>query len=219
MAALPDGGFVVADEYGPSLLFVSAAGVVRERWTPEGLDIPGAGCPVHQRLPAASLKRRLNRGFEAVAASADGARLFLALQSPIKGERAVRIWVLDAASGALLGEHAYPLDPPHSFRADAEDGPVDRSDLKVCELVWLGPDRLLVLERITRTSRLYAVRLDRERLHKTPVFDSDLAGEVCADIEGVALLSPDTLLLVNDNDFGVEGAVTRFYRLRFAAPI
>ena len=43
--------------------------------------------------------------------------------------------------------------------------------------------------------------------------------EVAADLEGMAILSDDELILVSDNDFGVEGAETSFWRLRFDAPV
>jgi hypothetical protein len=35
----------------------------------------------------------------------------------------------------------------------------------------------------------------------------------------MALLSPSELILVNDNDFGVEGAETSFWRVSFDQPI
>ena len=156
VAALADGGFWVSEEYGPSLLRVDADGVVTARWTPEGLALPGA----EPRLPAAARRRRLNRGFEGLCLSADERWLYAVFQSALEGEAATAtaIWKLDARSGALTGEYAYPFDPPASFARDAADG-TDAGDLKVCELVWLGPDRLLVLERITRDARLYAVDL------------------------------------------------------------
>ena len=34
--------------------------------------------------------------------------------------------------------------------------------------------------------------------------------------EGLAVLGPRTLLLVNDNDFGIEGVRTRFWRVELA---
>ena len=40
--------------------------------------------------------------------------------------------------------------------------------------------------------------------------------ELDADLEGMILLSPRTLLLVNDNDFGIEGTRTRFWRIDLA---
>ena len=35
----------------------------------------------------------------------------------------------------------------------------------------------------------------------------------------MAILSSSRLLLVNDNDFGTEGAETSFWRIDFAAPV
>ena len=51
-------------------------------------------------------------------------------------------------------------------------------------------------------------------LAKTLLFTSDDFPEVTADLEGMALLSPTELLLVSDNDFGVMGAETQFWRVR-----
>ena len=97
--------------------------------------------------------------------------------------------------------------------------------------------QFLVLERVSLSTRIYRISLgDEHRLpesHLDPatrptieelsaagaldlpgvdkrlVFDSDLAEEISADLEGMAILSPTELLLVNDNDFGVEGAATQ----------
>lgn len=218
VAALADGGFWVSEEYGPSLLRVDPQGRVLVRWTPEGLDLPDAEAV----LPAAALRRRLNRGFEGLTISGDERRLYVVFQSALAGEpqTATTIWKLDAATGRLMAECSYPFDPPESFTADAKAGEATLDDLKVCELVWLGPDRLLVLERMTRSARLYRVDLSAPGpLAKDLVFSTDARDDVAADLEGVALLSDRELLLVTDNDFGVEGAETRFYRLTFATPL
>jgi hypothetical protein len=218
VAALADGGFWVSEEYGPSLLRVDARGAVRKRWVPPGIELPGAE-PV---LPAAALQRRLNRGFEGVAVSGDEAWLYVVFQSALVGEARTQttIWKLSADDGSLAADYSYPFDPPQSFTADAAAGEATPEDLKVCELVWTGPDRLLVLERITRSARIHAVDVSRPGpLTKTLVFSTDDAPQVAQDLEGMALLGPNELLLVTDNDFGVEGAETRFYRLTFDAPL
>lgn len=218
IAALADGGFWVCEEYGPSLMQVDADGLVRRRWTPPGAATPG-GEPV---LPAEASRRRLNRGFEGVAISSDERWLYAVFQSALLGDRpeATTIWTLDAGTGALAAAHAYPFDPPESFTADAAAGEVEAADLKVCDLVWTGPERLLVLERISRSARIYQVDLSAPgTLAKTLIFSTDDHPEVGADLEGMALLSDRELLLATDNDFGTEGAATRFYRLRFKAPL
>lgn len=201
VAALADGGFWICEEYGPSLLRVDAEGVVRWRFTP-----PDAG------------RRRKNRGFEGVAASPDERWIYVLFQSGLEGDdpMATRIWKLDARDGAMAGDFAYPFDPPESFD---EEEPVQPDDLKACELVCVGPDRLLVLERVTCSARIYRVDLGATPLAKTCVFSTADHPQVAPDLEGVALMSDRELLIATDNDFGVEGAETRFYRLRYDAPL
>lgn len=218
LAALRDGGFWVCDEYGPSLMKVDPTGLVHRRWTPPGVAMPGA----EPLLPAQASRRRLNRGFEGVAISNDERWLYAVFQSSFVGEarEQTTIWTLDAATGALAATHAYAFDPPASFTTDALAGEATAADLKVCDLVWTGPDRLLVLERITRSARIYRVDLSTPGpLTKTLVFSTDDHPEVAQDLEGVALMGERELLVASDNDFGVEGARTRFYRLRFEDPL
>jgi hypothetical protein len=254
IAARADGSFWVGDEFGPSLVRLDPEGQVLTRWVPEGCGIAGAAYPVEPRLPAIAARRQLNRGFEAICLSADEKCLFLAFQSPLAHPdeaaharaRHVRLWRLDAATGAILAQYLYPLDPPASFRRDAARGRLAWSDLKVSEICLLGGNRLLVLERGSETTKIYRVGLDPDRvlppehldiatrptleelsaggaalpaLDKQLLFTTDDAPEIAADLEGMAILSPTELLLVNDNDFGVEGAETGFWRVRFERPL
>ncbi|HVR91930.1 MAG TPA: esterase-like activity of phytase family protein [Novosphingobium sp.] len=259
IAACPDGTFFVGDEYGPSLLHIDAQGRVLVRWVPAGLEplFARADYPVVGVLPAIASLRRLNRGFEGLVLSPDARSLYLAFQSPLahpdesahrKAEH-VRLWQLDTANGEVTAQYLYPLDPPSSFRRDTERGEFTRADVKVSELAMIGPDRLLVLERGSATSKLYAVRLcpscavgaehldiattptieelsslgELENrlpvLQKSLVMSTDDLQELDADLEGMILLSPRTLLLVNDNDFGVEGIRTRFWRIDLSADL
>ena len=59
-----------------------------------------------------------------------------------------------------MAEYLYPFDKPDSFLRDAELGDMHWRDLKVSELVALGGNRLLVLERGSATTKLYTVLLD-----------------------------------------------------------
>jgi len=43
--------------------------------------------------------------------------------------------------------------------------------------------------------------------------------EIGPDLEGLTLLDDRMILLVNDNELGVEGAATRFWRVKLARPI
>jgi hypothetical protein len=252
IAAPADGGFWVGDEYGPSLVRLDPDGRVLARLVPEGTALDGA----EARLPAIAARRQINRGFEAIALSGDGHWLYLAFQSPLahpdeaahEQGRHVRLWRLDAATGGLAAQYLYPLDPPATFLRDRAEGPVERSDLKVSELCWAGPDTLLVLERGSRTTKIYRIalseRFELDPSHLDPatrptveelsareggpglpvlakrlLFTTDDAPGIAADLEGMAILSPSELLLVNDNDFGVEGAQTGFWRVRFDEPL
>ncbi|HEU0097948.1 MAG TPA: esterase-like activity of phytase family protein [Allosphingosinicella sp.] len=160
--------------------------------------------------------------------------------------RHVRLWKLDSATGELAGQYLYPLDPPETFLRDQATKPLERSDLKLSELCWAGDGSLLVLERGSETTKIYrvapepasalpavhadiATRPTVEELSagdiglpvlaKSLLFSTDDAPEVGADLEGMAILSPSELLLVNDNDFGVEGAETGFWIVRFDRPV
>ncbi len=252
LAALEDGGFWASDEFGPSLVRLDNEGRVLKRLVPEGTGLDGADYPVEACLPAIAARRQINRGFEAIALSADGRWLFVAFQSPLahpdeaahERGRHVRLWRLDSATGAVAAQYLYPLDPPEAFRRDRKRGPLERSDLKISELCPVGRESLLVLERGSESTKIYRVTPDDSStlpsehldaatrptveelsardggpglpvLAKRLLFDTDEAPEVGSDLEGMAILSPRELLLVNDNDFGVEGAETGFWRVRF----
>ena len=169
IVAMSDGTFWVGDEYGPSLLHVGPDGQVLQRWVPKGLEkaLKGADYDVKPVLPAIALRRRINRGFEAVAVSPDERWLYLVFQSPLahpgvaafENARHVRIWKLDARTGAFGAQFLYPLDAPATFLRDQKAGDVAMSDVKVSEIAVIGPDRLLILERISRTTKIYEVKL------------------------------------------------------------
>lgn len=257
IAAMPDGSFWIGDEYGPSLLKVDRSGKVLMRWVPEGEERTVAGAPYETAavLPAIAAARQVNRGFEALTLSAEGKRLTLAFQSPLAhpdvgahaAARHIRLMEIDTETAVLLGQWAYRLEEPAQFRRDAAEDTVKPSDVKVSELTRIDEERLLVLERVSHSTKLFVIRLDpalrlpdehalpgtRPTLEelsagpdfplpevgKTLLFDSDHHPEVSKDLEGMTLLDERTLLLVNDNDFGIEGAETTFWRVKFAEPI
>ena len=259
IVALSDGTFWIGDEYGPSLLQVGPDGQVLQRWVPKGREksLKTADYPVKGVLPAIAARRRINRGFEALAVSPDERWLYVVFQSPLahpgvaafKGGRHVRVWKLDARTGAVAAQFLYPLDEPETFVRDRKAGEVELNDIKVSEAAAIGLDRLLILERISRTTKIYRVdlapRLEVPAVHmdpktrptleqasaadkpfdaapvlaKTLVLSTDDAPELDRDLEGMVVLSAHELLLVNDNDFSVEGARTRFWRIRLKAAL
>ena len=163
-----------------------------------------------------------------------------------KSARHVRLWELDS-DGRMLGQYLYPFDEPQSFVRDCEKEKIGWHDLKICELTAVGERTLLVLERSSETCKIYRVELadqlrlpDEHRdmatrptveelsaedgnfdlpvLAKRLLFTSDDHRQVAADIEGMTLLDDRSLLLVSDNDYGVEEKKTSFFRLVFDEP-
>ncbi|WP_369382484.1 esterase-like activity of phytase family protein [Streptomyces sp. cg36] len=237
-----DGTFWLVDEYGPSLVHVSARGEVLTRYVPRGLNLKGADYPVVESLPAILLKRKTNRGFEGLA-QLPGGDLVLAVQSPLSvpdatagnGSRNTRLLRFSPKKRAVRAEYAYRFDP-----VDVVDpSQHDTSELKISSLVALGGDKLLVQERTDKTSRVHRVTLPHGRgilagawddpatspsyeqlddpaaakvpvLRKTLVADFGKVPGVPGKIEGIALTGPDTLALINDNDFGMSDGPEAF---------
>ncbi len=157
--------------------------------------------------------------------------------------RNVRLFKIERQSGNLVGEWVYQLDDPRSFGLDPSER---QSDPRISELTALGLDRLLVLERTEGTTKLHEITLDGATnilgsrwddpanrptleqsndlaavsvtpLRKTLRFDTarDLK-DAPAKIEGMAFLADGTLLLINDNDFGIRGDETKIILIRSA---
>jgi hypothetical protein len=58
-----------------------------------------------------------------------------------------------------------------------------------------------------------------EPLEKTPMFDSRMFPSLPSRIEGMAILSPQEIVLINDNEFAIDGGRTQMYRLTLPQPI
>lgn len=258
LVRLPDGSFWIGEEYAPSLLEVAPDGTIRRRLVPAGVeaDLAKADYPVAGVLPAILAKRQLNRGIENLAISPDGAFLYLLMQSPLanpdvdafRRSPVSRLVKLERATGKVVGEYLYGEDAPASFRADTLKPNAAQGEVRMSEMTALGRDRLLVLERIAKTTKLYlvdltdavpvparfddpATRPTLEQLapdafaanglkpvDKTLLLDSADLKDMPSKIEGMALLSDSELVVVTDSDFGIDGARTQMLRLRFPAP-
>ncbi|MDN3259300.1 esterase-like activity of phytase family protein [Streptomyces sp. CSDS2] len=159
-----DGTFWLADEYGPSLVHVSARGRVLARYVPEGPALTGTDYPVVEALPSVLLHRKTNRGFEGLA-QLPGGDLVMALQSPLSlpdadagdASRTTRLLRFSPREKAVTAEYAYRFDPV----GVVDPGEDDTSELKISSVVAVGRDRLLVEERTDKSARLQLVRLGR----------------------------------------------------------
>ncbi|MDG4865700.1 esterase-like activity of phytase family protein [Streptomyces sp. T-3] len=160
-----DGSFWLVDEYGPSLVHVSARGQVLTRYVPEGLKLTGADYPVVEALPGVLLHRKTNRGFEGLA-QLPGGDLVMAVQSPLSlpdedaGEASLtaRLLRFSPRKEQVTAEYAYRFDPVNVV----DPGEDDTSELKISSVVAIGHDSLLVQERTDKAARLHRVRLDRK---------------------------------------------------------
>ncbi len=249
LVRLTDGTFWVADENGPSITHVHADGRIITRYVPAGTakDYEGARYDVVDSLPAILSKRQLNRGIESLTVSPDENFLFVMMQSPLanpdtdafRKARNTRILKIERTSMQVVGEYVYVMDEPQSFRRDPSDSPADP---RVSEILAIGPEKLIVLERTEATTKLYEVDLSSAtNIHGTPwddvkteptleqialkdaaiepvskrlLFDSADFPAVAGKTEGMALLDRASLAIINDDDFGIGGANTQIVVIR-----
>ena len=241
---LSDGSFWIGEEYGPSILHISADGRVLERWVPQGVKstLDGAGYKVEEKLPAILRMRPLNRGIESMAASPDEKFLYFAMQSPLsnpdkaayKKGRHLRIFKIDRQAGQVIGEYVYVIDTADTFVMDNQKKKRKQNDVKISELTAVGTDELVVLERISSTTKFYRVDLASganilgtqwddpsttptleqsdiatvDTLDKKLLMNTDDRGGMMKKIEGLAWFGQDQWIMVNDNDFGIASDPT-----------
>jgi len=151
---LPGGGFILVEEYGPSVVIVNATGNVLKRYTPGTKTWPLANYSVSDTLPTVLKERRANRGLESIALSPDGRTAYAVMQSPLGSTaagspfrdsllvRILRMDISDPLNLQVTGEFVHFLRPPTEYPA----GNFAR-DLKVSAADWVSEDRILILER------------------------------------------------------------------------
>jgi hypothetical protein len=244
IAVLKDGSLWISDENGPSLMQLDTEGRIQRRFVPTGTekDFAAADYETVGSLPALLTKRSLNRGIESLGLSPDEAALYFLMQNPLanpdaktyQGAVNSRLYKLDRVSGKLLGEWVYPMDPIATY--PGEKNP-NNSTVRISEMMVLSGDRVIVLERTEKTTRLYEVALTADgnilgsawddvattpsleatpadnpttkALKKTIRFDSAAYPEVPVKLEGMALAGDGRLMLMNDDDFGIDGGTTK----------
>ena len=243
LVRLADGTYWVGEENAPSIVHIDADGRIIKRLVPKGMegDFAGANYTVEGKLPALLARRQTNRGIESMAVSPDEKFLYFAVQSPLANPDAktyaasanTRLFKFDRAGETLVGEFLYVFDKPETFIKDKSK---KQSDVKLSEMMATGLDRVIVLERINKTTKLYEVALDgatnvlgtawdaaatTPSLEATPVdrskivplakvlkFTTDQHKNFPDKIEGLARLGDGSTAMINDDDFGIEGART-----------
>ena len=246
---LADGTFWIGDENGPSIAHFSADGRMITRHVPQGTEgeFAGAKYDVKGTLPAILAKRPINRGIEFMAVSPDENFLYFIMQNALANPdvktyqqaKNIRLFKIERASMKVVGEYVYTLDDPGTFRRDPSKR---QNDPRISELMAIGLDRLIVLERTDQTTKLYEVELGGATniagtrwddattlpsLEATTVADAKITAvpktlrldtanfpDIVGKTEGMALLGDGALAVINDDDYGIAGGRTQIVVLR-----
>ncbi|MBK1613298.1 PEP-CTERM sorting domain-containing protein [Rubrivivax gelatinosus] len=226
-----DGHYWFGDEFGPFLLETDASG----RLLGAPIPLPGVRSPQNPEVLAGSASANLGSsgGFEGMALSRDGKKLYALLEKTVAGDadKTLRINEFDLATRAYTGvRYVYPLAP---------DGTA------IGDMTAVDEHRFIVIERngSTATSgtpfkKLYLIDIEGVQaggtVKKTELVDlmaiadpDDLNSDGSSTfslpyttIEDVLPLDARTLLVINDNNFPYGGGRalasddTEFIRIR-----
>lgn len=168
MVKTSKGDFWISDEYSPSIVHADSNGKIIVRYVPTGFEgnLSKANYKVEGKLPAILVKRHKNRGIESLALSPDEKYLYFAMQSPLENpdkdtynkSRFVRLFKMNIDNPSDIKEYVYELDTPDTFKLDDA---TKQNKVKVSEIRTIGEDKLLVLERISNTTKIYEVDLSK----------------------------------------------------------
>ena len=171
-----NGNILVSDEYGPSIVEFNRAGVEVRRFTVPANILPRnavSGTPNFAGDAGNTAGKQTNRGFEGLAISPDGKYAYATLQSAMLDEGAgngqyTRIVKYDMATGEAVAQYAFKFETTGQGRG-------------VSELVALGNDKFLILERNNRGVGIGATLANADK----NVFQIDLNG--ATDISTLSL--------------------------------
>ncbi len=171
-----NGNILISDEYGPSLIEFNRNGEEVRRFTPPANIIPRnavSGTPNFANDAGNTAGRVTNRGFEGLAISPDGKFAYATLQSAMYDEggsngQFTRIVKYDMATGEAVGQFAYRFETTGQGRG-------------VSELVALGDDKFLILERNNRGVGIGATLGSADK----SIFQIDLNG--ATDVTGISI--------------------------------
>jgi alkaline phosphatase len=189
---LPDGKFLLSEEYSPSILVVATNGRVLMRYTPTSKPLPKATYPVKAILPEIFAHRRDNKGFENLALSADGKFAYALLQTPMgaaaearyAASRVIRMVKLDVSNpldAKVVGEYLALTSPAAEYSAKQKQEKISWSDAD-----WIAPDKLVVIEHGKGWVKLRLVDFsEATNLLKHPDESSLRFEEAIADLAGL----------------------------------
>ncbi|BAY21903.1 5'-nucleotidase/2',3'-cyclic phosphodiesterase [Calothrix sp. NIES-2100] len=199
-----NGNFFVSDEYGPSIYEFDPTGKFVRAFTPPSNVIPKLnGSPYYAGDVTATTGRQDNRGYEGLAISPDGTKLFAVFQDPLQEEgtpngrssRNVRIVRYDVATGQSDAQYIYQLESLSDINARIPGTTNDFGstaqgrNIGISSIVSLNNTQLLVLERDNR-----GVGVDPASnlpIGSKRVYQIDLTG--ATDVSGISLAGTNTL--------------------------
>jgi hypothetical protein len=174
------GRFFIGEENATGLVEVAADGRILKRFVPAGTEQeyinpmqgPPAGYVVEGVLPELLAKRRINRGIESMAVSKDFRFLYFIVQSPLdhpdtsvrdtKNIRLYKAALTPRPHGSaikVVGEWVYTLDGVDVLKGVGVTDANRVGDLRVSEMMSLGDERFLVIERTDQATALYEIDL------------------------------------------------------------
>jgi hypothetical protein len=174
------GRFFIGEENATGFVEVAKDGRILKRHVPAGTEHeytaptqgPPAGYVVEGSLPELLAKRRVNRGIESMAVSQDFRFLYFIVQSPLdhpntsvrdtKNIRLYKAAVEPRPNGSkirVVGEWVYTLDGVDVLQSVGVTDAVRIRDLRVSEMMWIGKERFLIIERTDQATALYEIDL------------------------------------------------------------
>jgi len=166
LTVLPNGNYLVADEYGPSVIEFDITGKqVRSFAVPANMVPKETGGTINyvDGRPIIVTGRQDNRGYEGITVSPDGSKAYGIMQDPLVNEgasndgrrsRNLRIVEYDVASGLPTKQYVYELEslttinprtPGDTFSATNQG-----RSIGVSSIMSLPDGRLVVIERDNR---------------------------------------------------------------------
>lgn len=206
LTLLPNGNYLVADEYGPSVYEFDITGKqVRAFAVPANLVPKEAGGTINyvDGRPVIVTGRQDNRGYEGITLSPDGTKAYAIMQDPLVNEgasndgrrsRNLRIVEYNVATGAPTKQYIYELDSIASINANTHGDTFSATNqgrsIGVSSIMTLPDGRLVVLERDNR-----GVGIDDptglRQIGIKAAYVIDLAQ--ATDVSGVSLAGTNTL--------------------------
>jgi hypothetical protein len=208
---LPNGQFLVSDEYGPSVYLFSRTGKFLRAFTqPENVIPKIDGTPDYAAArPILNSGRQDNRGYEGLTVSGDGKTAWAILQDPLVTEgaqndgrrsRNLRIVEFDVESGESTAQYIYRLENRDDINARIPGTDFDFSatqqgrNIGVSSITWIGGTTFLVIERDNRgqgPDNLIAGGGTLAPIGTKRVYLIDIAG--ATDVSGLSLVGTNSL--------------------------